>query len=218
MHLERNLFCSAIPEVFDIFVFADEVRFSMEWIDGSSCMDFLGAQEVGEFEAVFLNIIIQICFLLEILGRELKFDHRDLKPENIWIRPLEEERNYVISIDGITYTLEFKYQVILLDFGFACIGSTIPPMSLGQEVIPAMDPCPKTGRDMYHMLNRFLNDAGIRQKMSAGVFATMTEWMKPYNVRNPMLTYLITSDTKFENMSLRPAAIIRWFFGVYVLL
>jgi serine/threonine protein kinase len=214
MHLERNLICSAIPEVYDIFVFADEVRFSMEWIDGLSLIEFLRGLG-AEFETTFLNIIIQICFILEILGRELKFDHRDLKPENIWIRRKAVPKNYVISIDGITYTLEFEYQAILLDFGFACIGSTIPPMSLGQEVIPAIDPCPKTGRDMYHILNRLLSDTGFCQKISPPVLKTMTEWMRPYNVRNPHLTYLITADTKFENTSLKPAAIIRWFFGPY---
>jgi serine/threonine protein kinase len=209
MHLERNLICSAIPEVYDIFVFADEVRFSMEWIEGIDSLKFLAGE--AELEKTFVNILLQICFILEILGRELKFDHRDLKPENIWIRHLSVPANYVISIDGIAYRIEFSHQVILLDFGFACIGSTIPPMSLAQDVIPAIDPCPKTGRDMYHILSRFLNESAITKRLSKQLYEAILEWMKPYRVKNGGLLYLITADAHFENRRLKPGVIIKWF-------
>ena len=215
MHLERNLICSAIPEVYDIFVFADEVRFSMEWIEGVDSLKFLSEVADGELEAAFINILLQVCFILEILGRELKFDHRDLKPENIWIRRLSVPSNYVISIDGITYMIEILHQVILLDFGFACIGSMVPPMSLAQDVIPPMDPCPKTGRDMYHILSRFLNESTISRRLSKRLYDTMVEWMKPYQVKNGGLLYLITSDAHFENRRLKPGAIIKWLLSVW---
>lgn len=211
MHLERNLICSAIPEVYDIFVFADEVRFSMEWIEGMDSLKFLAGIGDAEFESTFVNILLQICFILEILGRELKFDHRDLKPENIWIRHLSVPANYVISIDGITYMIEFSHQVILLDFGFACIGSMVPPMSLAQDVIPAIDPCPKTGRDMYHILSRFLNESAITKRLSKQLYDAILEWMKPYRVKNGGLLYLITADAHFENRRLKPGVIIKWF-------
>jgi len=189
----------SVPEVYDIFVFGDEVRFTMEWIDGLNFSSFLEKVPTANLESIFLNCILQLSFILYILEKEIGCDHRDLNSGNIWIRQRSQE--YRLVIEEKEYHIKFDYQVVILDFGFACLGNSITrksSVSLGNGVIPPLDPCPKEGRDMYHILNRLLSLPFIYNRLSSTLMDTIKGWMKPYTVRDPYLTQLITSDPKFE--------------------
>lgn len=211
--LERRGIHGAVPAVHDIFLFADEVRFSMDWIEGISCRDFFYAQiqkEPAQFEEIFLNSLIQLCFILTVLEEELSFDHRDLNLDNIWVRKLSHPKKYKFQ----NYTISFSHQLVLLDFGFACMGlNSKLPIGLGHGIIPEFDPCPKDGRDIYHILNDFINTSVFSKAVSATLLETMKSWMLPYRVHNAHLTHLITSDIHFNNMNLTPSAILKWFFN-----
>ena len=192
----------AVPEVYDIFIFADEVRFSMEWVDGKSIMNFFYTEsKMPTFEETFINCILQICVLLEILGRKLNFNHRDLTPNNLWIH--YNPGAYVLD----DMRIEFKYQVVLLDFGFACLGGE-RNVNLG-NIIPQMDPCEKDGRDMYHLFSILLASPIIRSNISHNTLLKIHSWMKPYDIKEPYLTYLITSDKNFKLTSLKPMSILK---------
>jgi serine/threonine protein kinase len=197
--LERRGIHGAIPKVYDIFVFANEVRFSMDWIEGKSCMEFFNdICKKPEFEEVFKLCVRQICIILEVLSREVQFNHRDLTPQNLWIRYNPGE--YVL--DGLR--VPFQYQVILLDFGFACLGTRV---HLG-DTIPAVDPCEKNGRDLYHLFSSFLTSSTIVLHLSEQLLSKLKGFMLPYQVKESYLTYLITSDSKFKADSLKPMTIL----------
>jgi len=203
-------FHNSVPDVYDIFVFANEVRFSMEYVEGLNYVEFL---KRNPGETVFLNFLLQLAFILYALETELGFDHRDLNAENIWIRTRSEPQTYSLEIDGVTYKVSMTNQLVLLDFGFGCLGSSLtrrPHLSLG-NVIPAIDPCPKDGRDMYHILNRLLSNPFIVGMLSETMLYKLKALMKPYKVEEPYLTHIFTSKPSFSIPALTPREFIRLF-------
>lgn len=207
--VEEHGFSGAISKPIDLFIFANEVRFTMELVDGVSFKKFIHLHT----EAEIVNCIMQLCCLLLILERELRFDHRDLRIENIWIRPLTAPKTYKIQIDGLDHQFEFNYQVVLLDFGFACLGDSARRalVNLGDAVFSPIDPCPKSGRDMYQFLNSCFENK-IQERLSAEFVGLLKEWMKPYSVIATMLTYITTYQPTFELNRLTPIEMLRWFF------
>ena len=79
-------------------------------------------------------------------------DHRDLKADNLWIRPIPID--YSITVGGKKWRLRAPFQVVILDFGFACLGNEEGNaiVSLSDGIVPKIDPCPKEGRDLFHLL------------------------------------------------------------------
>lgn len=204
----------AVPKVFDIFVFADEVRFSMEWVDGMNILEFLEHNlPLGNFDELFLNCIVQLSCILYTLEKALGFDHRDLKPDNLWVQNLPAPLIYKITISGQTHEFTIHHRIVLLDFGFSCVG-TGPKMlvNLG-DTIPDLDACPKNGRDMYHIFNRFLTHPKIRSALSKNLYETIRSWYHPYEIQEPFLTHLLTADVQFQIPSLQAERIIQWYFS-----
>ena len=208
--IQKFGFHNSVPDVYDIFMFANEVRFTMEYVEGLNYVEFL---KRNPGEPVFMNLLLQLAFILYALETELGFDHRDLNAENIWIRTRSEPQVYSLEIDGVTYTLSLTNQLVLLDFGFGCLGSTLtrrPQLSLG-NVIPAIDPCPKDGRDMYHILNRLLINPFVVGMLSETLVSKLRQLMRPYKVEEPYLTHIFTSKPSFSIPALTPKEFIRLF-------
>lgn len=199
----------AVPTIHDIFVFANEVRITMDWVEGVSCSEYLK----GRGEREILDVIIQIAIILDCLERQIRLDHRDLKLDNIWIR--ETPVSYRVELDGgAVANYNSNFQVVILDFGFACIGAEYRRMlyNLG-GVIPDIDYCPKVGRDMYHIISRLLERRDLRDSLSPSLKGQFIEWMKPYTVHPSPITHLITSDLNFGVEALCPRAILEWYFS-----
>ena len=196
----------------DIFIISNEVRYTMEYIDGISFQTFLNLPGT-DVEKSFLNCLMQLCFILYTLDLHLNFDHRDLRVENIWIRPLNSEQVYTLENADKVYKVAFKYQVVLLDFGFACIGDSTRRaiVNLGNDVFSPIDPCPKPGRDLYQFLNSVFENKQIQEKFSHEFLEQIQFWMRPHKIRSSKLSYVITYDPKFENKFLQPIELIRWF-------
>ena len=211
--LTKNGIAGSIPKPYDIFVLANEVRFTMEYVDGISFRTLLKRSETIEtIEKTFINCLMQLCFILFYLGRDLNFDHRDLRIENIWIRPLQSEVEYTVTIDEVVYRLPVKNQVVLLDFGFACIGNSLKAsvVNLGDGVFSKFDPCPKVGRDLYQFFNSCFEIKEIAGKFSGEFMEQIKNWMAPYKIGSQSFSYLITSDVKFKKENLNPVELIRW--------
>lgn len=210
--VENAGLAGSIAKPRDIYMVSNEVRYTMEYIDGMSLYAFLNLPGT-DVEKAFLNCLMQLCFILYTLDLHLNFDHRDLRVENIWIRPLNSEKVYALDLGDKIYKIAFKYQVVLLDFGFACIGDSLRRaiVNLGNEVFSPIDPCPKTGRDMYQFLNSFLENKQIQEKISHEFLEQIQIWMRPHKIRSSKLSYVITYDPKFENKFLQPIELIRWF-------
>jgi len=212
--LTQDGIVGAVPEVYDIFLFGNEVRFSMEWVEGTSCLDLLNA-EVGKssFEGVFLDILIQLCIILECLERRIFLDHRDMKLDNIWIRTPAKQIQYTVRLNGRAYKYTSSIQVVLLDFGFACIGNEARKMKINLGgVIPDLDPCPKEGRDIYHLLCRLMERLEFKNSMSKSFAALLEEWIRPYRFTRHSITLLETSDPKFHLNTVSPTNILEWYF------
>ena len=206
--VNKHGLAGSVSKPYDLFLFANEVRFTMEYIEGMSFKKFIEEK----CEAEIMNCIMQLCCILLILGEHLNFDHRDLRIENIWIRSLTTPKTYKIQIDGLDFQFEFKFQVVLLDFGFACIGDAtrMALVNLGNSVFSPIDPCPKFGRDIYQFLNSCLENK-IQEKLSPTMLETIRNWMKPYKPIASALTYITTYDPKFELNKLTPINLLRWF-------
>jgi serine/threonine protein kinase len=99
----------------------------------------------------------------------LRLDHRDLKGDNLWIRR-DHPVSYTVELaDGTSWHLESPFQVVILDFGFACIGGADGRaiVNLSDGILPRIDPCPKEGRDMFQLLASFWFKECVRERISA---------------------------------------------------
>ena len=206
----------AIPTVFDIFQYAGETRFSMSYVKGISCMEYI--TESSAPETALLEILVQTSVLLGFLEETIHLDHRDLKADNIWIRPQPIE--YSVRLSGKVWKCKAAVQVVLLDFGFSCLGGAdgVAVVSLSDGILPRVDPCPKEGRDLFQLISSLWSLPQIRGKMSAAL-ATDVELLlsyknKPYInlVRKTLDTnwvYLLVSDLAFNHPPLHPVSLLQ---------
>jgi serine/threonine protein kinase len=99
-----------------------------------------------------ISIISQVALLLYILGVRLDMNHRDLKTNNILIVPATKPEMSVKLWGDRAITIRKRWDVKLVDFGFACAGSGRRTILNATEFFPIMDPCPKMGRDLFQLL------------------------------------------------------------------
>ena len=216
--LKRGGIVGAIPEVYDIFQYAGETRFSMSYIEGISSIDYI--QMSSDPERAFLEVVLQVSFLLGYLEETMYLDHRDLKADNVWIRlsPVK----YTARLGGKLWTLQSPVQVVLLDFGFSCIGTIegTAVVSLSDGILPRMDPCPKEGRDVFQLISSLWSLASIRAKMSPSLVTDIEHLLsyknKPYSnlIRQTTdihWTYLLVSDLAFHHPPLHPISLLQTF-------
>jgi serine/threonine protein kinase len=204
-----------IPHVYDIFQYAGETRFSMELIDGISAIDaIIRAADPG---VMLLQIIAQASLLLGFLEETIRLDHRDLKADNIWIRPVPID--YSLKVGGVTWNLKAPFQIVILDFGFACLGSEEGNaiISLSDGILPKIDPCPKEGRDIFQLIASIWSIPVIREKVGASVREEMESFLAHKSVsyvdivHRTMHThwiYLAVSDREFRHPPLHPATLL----------
>jgi serine/threonine protein kinase len=209
--LKKEGIIGAIAKPYDVFTFANEARFTMEWVEGISCYEFL-AQYLGQpanFQTMFLHVLLQTAYIMDALGRNLSIDHRDMKLDNLWIR--QKPITYSIVKGGKTTLYSCPFQVVLLDFGFACLGTAERQtlLNLG-NAIPDIDPCPKEGRDLYHILNRLLEPPYFADMLSPVLRKTLLSWMEPVGPSHHSGSHVKTSLPKFALPALSPAAVLAW--------
>jgi serine/threonine protein kinase len=166
---------TAIPKVFDIFSKQDMVCFTMEFISG--CFPYEYLEKSLSPDITFLQIIAQVAILCWILQKEILLDHRDLKANNIYIR--KKPIKYEIQMENKIYHLSCGFQVVLLDFGFACLGSKkrMSKINIAENALSPFDPCPKFGRDMFHLLTSLWSIPSIRDKMTESTRKEIDSWL-----------------------------------------
>jgi len=199
---------TAIPEVYGIFHnLQKQTCFSMEYISG--CFPHKLLQETTNKDECFLQILSQVCVILYLLEKDINLDHRDLKLNNLYIRP--RPVSYSLRIEERTFTIESPFQVCLLDFGFACLGSRI---NLSPENFSDKDPCPKEGRDLFHLLVSFWSIETLRRLLSEDLQKRVDGWLSPQfthmakKFNDIHWTYLVTSEKQFTHVGLTPAALL----------
>ena len=117
----------------------------------------------------------------------------------------------MIQLDGTQHTYKCPFQVVLLDFGFACLGNAAQKMLLNLgDVIPEIDPCPKEGRDLYHIVNRLLEPPQFADRLSSTVRDTLLLWMRPYGPSQHGGSHVKTALPDFSISALNPRAVLAW--------
>lgn len=155
----------AVPKVYDIFYHKafEEVMFTMEYIEGSLlsvwCLENI-CKPGGV--RLFVLLLLQIALILEVLENEFHSDHRDLKVNNILIEDISLE--LMLEWKGTEKKVYFPFRVVFIDFGFACLGQEVDVREL--DGIPVIDPCPKTGRDLFQILANFWSMPSLRGKLN----------------------------------------------------
>ena len=211
--LEEAGIAGAIPHIYDIFQYAGETRFSMDFIHGMNAIDAINAGDSG----MILQILAQVAILLGYLEEHIHLDHRDLKADNLWIRQTPIE--YFVTVGGLKWRLSAPFQVVILDFGFACIGGEDGKaiISLSDGIVPKIDPCPKEGRDLFQLIASIWSIDKIRSTVSDPVRIQIEELLS-YNrasyidiirhTPNPYWIYLAVSDPEFRYPPLHPVALL----------
>lgn len=212
--LKREGIAGAVPQVYDLFQYAGETRFSMEYIEGISAAEYIATSAVPD--ATMRQILAQTAILLSILQKHMRLDHRDLKGDNLWIRPKPVSYSVVLGPSG-QWDIDAPFQVVILDFGFACIGGEDGNaiVSLSDGILPLIDPCPKEGRDIFHLIASFWFLPCIREKMGQEMNEFIEGVMRPEFMANMKgrsdldWVYMISSDTEFRYPPLEPIRLLK---------
>jgi serine/threonine protein kinase len=208
----------AIPKVYDVFWNKKEIWFSMERIYGVGVEEWFRSTKTPDMDMLYL--LGQLSLILATLETHLNLDHRDLKSSNLLLK--QEPCKIQVYLQNTTWTLLSPFTVVVLDFGFACLGSEAlrgkPFVNLGDGVLPPMDPCPKEGRDIFHLLTSLLGLPIIQQTISKRLHDTIDRWLtldkKSYG---PMArrwstehwSYLVSSQPQFAIPNCCPLRILQ---------
>jgi serine/threonine protein kinase len=204
----------AVAHIYDIFQYAGEVRVAMSFVEGVSLLDFI--LDSATPETAFLQALAQVSFLLAYLEETLHLDHRDLKGDNIWIRPSPVE--YSATIGGIERKISAPFQVVLLDFGFSCLGAEGSAIvSLSDGILPRIDPCPKEGRDLFQLIASLWSVPLLRARICPSLQKDIEKLLsyknKPYaslvkQTQEISWIYLLVSDSEFKHPPLHPLSLL----------
>ena len=214
--LTSSSICGAVPCIYDIFQYAGEIRFSMEYIKGTSA--FQKILDSSSPDITFLQILAQAALILGYLEETLHLDHRDLKADNIWIR--ETPIEYTLRIGGSTWHISCPFQVVLLDFGFSCIGAENgnAEINLSDGILPKIDPCPKKGRDLFQFIASLWSIPRIPEilgeSLQKEIVLLLSYRGKSFST---LLTksiqahwiYLVVSDPQFTHEPLHPISLLQ---------
>jgi len=211
----------AVSRVLDIFDCAGATRFSMEEIKGVSALQYF--MEASDPIEAWYSLLAQIAFILAFLEENLHLDHRDLKATNLWIK--KEAVSYKTTIGGVQCSIKSSCQVVLLDFGFACIGGDdgFAAVSVAHDIFPKLDPCPKEGRDMFQFIISMWSLKEVRDKLPANVHSWVEELLKyksisysdvSQKVKHSGWSYLVVSDSAFHHPPMHPLSLLRQLNGL----
>jgi serine/threonine protein kinase len=208
----------AVSKVYDIFQFAGETRFSMEYIQGKHLVEFLLSPSTPSSH--FLYALAQVTLLLAYLEQTIHFDHRDLKVDNIWIRE-QTPVQYTVPLgeSGVVWTVTAPFQVVLLDFGFSCLGNKegIATVNLSEDIFSKRDRCPKEGRDLFQFLISLWSIIPLREKLDPEIHAFIERVLSYHgtsygshlkHLEGFHWTYLTVSDPDFKYPPLHPISFL----------
>jgi serine/threonine protein kinase len=161
--LERRGLLGAVPEVYDIFKLpSGEEVFTMEFKEDSIIVHNY-VREHPEFIKSDRSLAIfffQIAYYLYCLEEDLGLNHRDTKISNLLFFPGAKIKEYFWK--GRVLRLNVENELILVDFGFACINE----LRAGKSYLN-FDKCPKIGRDYFIFLCTIYTDVVISKLLSS---------------------------------------------------
>lgn len=209
-----------IPPVLDIFSCEiGSCAFSMKEIqDATLATQYLLSSSAPDID--FQHLLAQVSILLFLLQITLGIDHRDLKADNLLI--VQKPSRLLLEAYGKKYDIYSPFQVCIVDFGFACLGQetsegSLTVLNAGKNVLPDLDPCPKDGRDLFHLLVSLYGIPQLYEKFSAQTLEFIEKnlqigeksWHKTARRwSHSEWTYLVTTEKKFSHPLCAPLAIL----------
>lgn len=168
----NNIIPGAIPRVYEIFCRKHSngdlksVCIAMEYINGQTLLHFMRKtfKKDKTNDYVFLQLVKQLANILLILQGTLRMNHRDIKINNILLR-------------------ENTNQLVLIDFGFACIANGIQDADAEFSKIQAGSyfgsryACFKLGRDMCQFLYSLHCYFPFEQYLSDKLLVLVNKWL-----------------------------------------
>jgi len=162
----------SIPKVFELFFNKNQdgalkaVCIAMEYIKGQTLLQFMRANFVKDEcnDHLFLQFVKQLANILQILQVKLRMNHRDIKINNIMLR-------------------EPTNQLVLIDYGFACIANGIQEPAAEFSKIQAgsyfgsRTACFKHGRDMCQFLYSLHCYFPFEQYLSERLLGLTKKWL-----------------------------------------
>ena len=181
-----------------------------EVLDSKLCGRFLS--ESSTIEKDIIHCLVQTAILLQRLEERLELDHRDLKADNLIISSRPSAMKWKGKL------IDSPFSVHIVDFGFACMGNSgITQVDASDGTLPPLDPCPKEGRDLFHLIVSFYGISQVRTQLTQPLDTLFSTWLTVSDKscagmaekwRSSEWLYLITSQKKFSNPSCRPEAIL----------
>lgn len=168
------------PDIVHIFKLRNgSICFAMEQIEGACTLDrYLEQLHLSQLSNAIIDCLIQLCSMKSFLTRTLGMNHRDLKPSNCLIVEHDSPATRFIIIDNEVIEIMTKRSITLIDFGFACFGSSSTHesyLSLS-TVYSKTDPCPKEGRDMFVFIGLLYID--YHTKLPPNLVALFESWLE----------------------------------------
>ena len=209
----------AVPQLYDIVRHNGETIFTMEaFPEAINFSDYLLQNFSYMNTHCFVEILAQIALYMIPLQSILFFNHRDLKSDNILIEFSPVTHN--LNFRGKKYTVRSRCRAILIDFGFGCIGfeNGGSPIINSGSVLPAIDPCPKEGRDIFQILMSLYSFQAFRANLNDGLRIMFDRWLTVgkisykegaiHNANDPEWIYNVTSGAFFSAPGCSPSAIL----------
>jgi serine/threonine protein kinase len=174
---------------------------------------------VGEHALVC--ILFHIAFFLQVLEAKLGLNHRDIKTSNILIKEGQTSRS-IFTYGGFSWNLQKNIDVVLVDFGFSCLGLALgrPPLIKAGIYYNPRDPCPKLGRDLYLFISLLLKDL-YKHKLDLIKLINFLEerlslekmdvpkFLKKYNDQEPDWLYFLTGDSSLVFPHCEPSIVLQ---------
>lgn len=168
----------AVPKVYEIFLHTKpnnsemgSLCISMEYIQGDTLMKYINTHfkrsDKKSNDLLFLDCIMQLAKILDVLQKKIRMNHRDIKINNILLRkPIAGQ----------------KPQLVLIDYGFACIANGIQEPNAEMTNVEAgayfgsRYACFKHGRDMVQFLYSIHCHFPLDEFLSDAVLALVKPW------------------------------------------
>lgn len=136
-----------------------------------------GVQTV-ENDRVFVSLLAQLAVYMYILEHEIGFNHRDLTGQNIlMIAPCIREQR-IILLGTQKWSLVLEHKVMMIDFGFACIGDSDGHTRVYAGAWGHNEFCPKQGRDLFLFLGSLWSSPALRTCVTPRFASLISSWLQ----------------------------------------
>lgn len=143
------------------------------------------------FDIWILPLLIQIIVVIGLLEERVGINHRDLKGDNLLISMKSKQQQKTVVLDRVSWTFTFTNEVYVVDFGFACRGTTDngPATVSAGPFFGLKDVCPKEGRDIYIILCYLYSLPQFRTNASGRLLSLVRELLQHERVLEHLETY-----------------------------